>query len=100
MATSSQNKTMSFSLCTVIAEAFKTKRQQLKPAAGASECTLQFTGQLRRSGCTPAEPYPPGCIKNMQQESLGVSFGLSIFNHSKSKKCVTHVARSFRYLCP
>ncbi len=51
---------MSFSLCAVIAEAFKRERQQLKPAAGASECTGQFTGQPRRSGCTPAEPYPPG----------------------------------------
>src|SRR6476659_4486968 len=79
---------MSFSLCAVIAEAFKRERQQLKPAAGASECTLQFTGQPRRSGCTPAEPYPPGRINNMPQEHSLVSFRIPIFGVFKTnKKC-------------
>jgi len=79
---------MSFSLCAVIAEAFKRERQQLKPAAGASECTLQFTGQPRRSGCTPAEPYPPGRINNMPQEHSLVSFRIPILGYSKPTKSV------------
>src|SRR6185369_11462916 len=79
---------MSFSLCAVIAEAFKRERQQLKPAAGASECTLQFTGQPRRSGCTPAEPYPPGCIKQYATRALAGQLSNSHFGVFKTnKKC-------------
>jgi hypothetical protein len=74
---------MSFSLCTVIAEAFKTKRQR-QTRHWRQRMHIAIHGQLRRSGCTPAEPYPPGCIENMHQGYSGVSIGFPIFNHSKS----------------
>ncbi len=91
---------MSFSLCAVIAEAFKRERQQLKPAAGASECTGQFTGQPGARVALLQSPILLAGITNMQQEHPAVSFRIPILGHSKSTKSVTHVVRSFCYLCP
>jgi hypothetical protein len=50
---------MSLSLYTVIAEQLKkTLRQQPKKAAAGTMHSAMH-GQTGRSGCTPAEPYPP-----------------------------------------
>ena len=55
---------MSFTLWAVIAEGIpkrqKKNRQQLEAAAGVN--ALAIHGRDRRSGCTPAEPYPPEAL--------------------------------------
>jgi hypothetical protein len=52
---------MSFSLCAVIADAFTKPKEKtgssLRPLPAVNAIAIH--GRDRRSGCTPAEPYPP-----------------------------------------
>jgi len=52
---------MSFSLCGVIADAFR--KYQEKAGSGSKPLPVVNANAIharnRRSGCTPAEPYPP-----------------------------------------
>jgi len=79
---------MSFSLCAVIAEAFKKERQQLKPATGASECALQFTGRPGAQVALLQSPILLDGVTNMQQEHPPVSIPTPFLGHSKSTKSV------------
>ena len=53
-----QLKRVSFSLYALLAEHFpKTNSQRQKLVPGVDASAIQ--GRAGRSGCTPAEPYPP-----------------------------------------
>jgi hypothetical protein len=77
-----ERRTMSFSLCAVVAEHSKKQNSQpqnwLRPGADASA----IHGRLGCSGCTPAEPYPPNrgnsipnsAVKSSQKEDGDTSF--------------------------
>src|SRR4030095_15994656 len=51
--------TKSLTLCTVIAEARQKKSGNGRKAIAGLHSAMH--GQAGRSGCTPAEPYPPSC---------------------------------------
>jgi len=58
---------MSLSLYTVIAEqSRKQKPTAVGAAAGADASAIH--GRSGRSGCTPAEPYPPSRISNVSRK--------------------------------
>jgi hypothetical protein len=77
---------------------------RFKPALGTEHgciCNPRATG---RSGCTPAEPYPPSATHRLRNNNPKFNTTLAVFlletTSFKINKSVTHVVRSFCYLCP
>ena len=66
-----ERRTMSFSLCAMVAEHSKKQNSQpqnwLRPGADASA----IHGRLGCSGCTPAEPYPPNRANKHTEPARG-----------------------------
>jgi hypothetical protein len=57
----SDYRPVSFSLWTVIAATLPKQKTQPFLPDGLGQCFPAMHGQTGRSGCTPAEPYPPSC---------------------------------------
>ena len=107
---------MSFSLGTWLAEHSPKGKENFRRRSIWNHRRIRnasaIHGQPRRSGCTPAEPYPPGGRHNLVQHSFEpqggeclMQSGLSHNNekenlNNNTQKSVTYVLNLKCYLCP
>ncbi len=105
---------MSFSLWTWLAQASQGRERKF-PATAQTEAGKDASaihGQPRRSGCTPAEPYPPGGSPRLIQNTTTRTWGKSLilpelYENQKTEQLtnkghqsVTHVLNLKCYRCP
>src|SRR5213594_201231 len=87
---------LSFSLCAVIAEGgIAEQKARASLARGTrGNAFLQCTGGRGRSGCTPAEPYPPSRTDKIRDEPHPHQTQMRIFQTSE---LTNHIPEFFKH---